>query len=161
MTEIVDPQRELLRHTLATLAYRGGKALRGAPEGFGAFDPGHGCRTPAQILAHIGDLFDWAVTMCNGEAVWHDATPQPWPQEVDRFFATLRAFDARLRDPRALASTPEKIFQGPIADALTHIGQIGLLRRQAQSPVKGESYFRAEITTGRVGRDQAAPVREF
>lgn len=161
MTVAPDPKRDLLRHTLATLAYRGGKALRGAPESFGAFQAGEGCRTPVQILAHLGDLFDWAVTMCNGEAVWKDAAPLPWPREVDRFFAALAAFDDRLADPRTLASAPEKIFQGPIADALTHIGQIGILRRQAGSPVKGESYFRAEIVAGRVGRDQAAPVREF
>jgi hypothetical protein len=161
MTAVPDPKRDLLRHTLATLAYRGGKALRGAPEAFEAFQAGEGCRTPAQILAHIGDLFEWAVTMCNGEAVWKDAAPLSWPQEVDRFFATLRAFDDRLADPRALVATPEKIFQGPVADALTHIGQIGMLRRQAGSPVKGESYFRAEIDVGRVGRDQEAPVREF
>lgn len=151
----------LLRHAVATIAYRGGKAVRGAPEGFATFHAGCTSRTPAQILAHIGDLFEWALTLAEGEQAWHDSPPLPWTQEIGRFFRTLEAFDARLAADRALECPGEKLLQGPVADALTHIGQIAMLRRLSGVPIRGENYFRADIRTGRVGADQAAPTREF
>ena len=153
--------RRLLRHTVATLAYRAGKALRGAPESFAAFSTGEKGRTPANIVAHMGDLFDWALSIAKGQQTWQDSKPLPWPQEVDRFFRTLQVFDDFLASDAPLAAAPEQLFQGPIADALTHTGQLAMLRRMAGCPMKGENYFRAEITAGRVGPDQAAPVREF
>ncbi|HLF55443.1 MAG TPA: hypothetical protein VI942_01225 [Thermoanaerobaculia bacterium] len=156
-----DPALALLRHTLATLAYRGGKALRDAPEELAEFRVAAKSRTPIQIVAHIGDLLDWALHLCEGEHVWQDSTPISWPSEVERFFARLADLDARLASGRPLGYPPERIFQGPIADALTHVGQIAMLRRLAGSPVKGENYFKAEIRAGRVGAEQAAPVREF
>jgi len=156
-----DPARQLLRHSLATVAYRGGKALRGAPESFAVFTMGDSPRTPAKILAHMGDLFDWALTMARGETAWKDAKPLLWSAEVDRFFASLKKFDDYLASPEPLRTPPEGLLQGPIADALTHIGQIAMLRRLAGCPIKGENYFKAEITAGRVGPEQAAPRREF
>ena len=157
----LDPKRELLRHTLATLAYRGGKALRNAPDGFATFQAGQGVRTPGQILAHLGDLFDWALSIASGQQKWHDSKPLEWEQEVARFFAALQKFDAFLASSEPVHAPLEKLFQGPVADALTHVGQIGILRRLANAPVKGENYYAAEIEAGRVGADQAAPKREF
>ena len=156
-----DPALELLRHTVATVAYRGGKALRDAPPGFAEFRAAPGSRTPLEILAHVGDLFDWALHLAEGEHLWQDSTPISWQREVERFFLRLTAFDARLASGRALGYPAGSLFQGPIADALTHIGQIGYLRRLAGAPVRGENYFRAEIRVGRVGDEQSAPVREF
>jgi len=156
-----DPKRELLRHTVATVAYRGGKAVRNVPEGFADFQAGQGTRTPGQILAHIGDLFDWALSIAMGRRTWHDSTPLPWEQEVERFFAALKRFDDYLASSEPVHASIEKVFQGPVADALTHVGQIGILRRLAQAPVKGESYYEADIVAGRVGADQAKPKREF
>jgi len=150
-----------LRHMLATLAYRAGKTLRGAPPDFENFRAAPGTRTPAQILAHTGDLLDWAAGLADGRNEFHESDPLPWDQEVERFFRALAAFDQRLASAAPLGFPAERIFSGPIADALTHTGQIAMLRRMADSPVRGENYFRAEITAGRVGRDQAAPVREF
>lgn len=152
---------QMLRHTVATLAYRGGKALRGAPADFGQFRGAATTRTPGEILAHIGDLLDWGLGLADGKHEWHDSAALPWEQEVARFFAALKALDDRLASGRQLGFPAEKIFQGPIADALTHIGQIGMLRRMSGSPVRGESYFRAEIAAGRVGPDQEAPGYEF
>ena len=153
--------RAMLRHTLATLAYRGGKAVRDVPEGFATFQAGPGSRTAGQILAHVGDLMDWALQLADGRHVFHEATPQPWPQEVARFFTAVQVLDARLTEPAPLGSTPEKMFQGPIADALTHVGQIALLRRLAGAAVRGENYYKATIEAGRVGAEQAAPKYEF
>ena len=158
---MTDPKRELLRHTLATLAYRGGKAARGAPEGFAQFQMAPGCRTPGQIMAHIGDLLDWALSIAKGTQEWHDSSPLPWDKAAERFYTVLLAFDDYLRSDQPLGVSSEKLFQGPIADALTHVGQIAILRRLAGAPVKGENYFRAGIMVGRVGQDQAAPVQEF
>jgi hypothetical protein len=150
-----------LRHTLATLAYRAGKILRSAPPDFENSSAAPGTRTPVQILAHMGDLMDWAAGLAGGRNEFHESDPLPWEQEVERFFRALATLDQRLASTDPLGFPGERIFAGPIADALTHCGQIAMLRRMAGSPVRGENYFRAEITAGRVGRDQAAPGREF
>jgi len=156
-----DAPRQLLRHTVATVAYRGGKAIHNAPAGFADFKAYETTRTPAQILAHIGDLYDWALSLARGAQKWTDATPLPWDQECARFFAALQAFDDYLASDQTLHETPEKLFQGPIADSLTHIGQINMLRRMAGGAVRGENYHKADILTGRTGPDQATPRREF
>jgi len=156
-----DARRELLRHTLATLGYRGGKALRGAPPGFADFRAGGTSRTAGQILSHLGDLLDWGLSIAKGKEAWREGEPLPWEQGAERFFAALGALDAQLASAAPLGASTEKLFQGPIADALTHVGQIALLRRLAGAPVRGESYFRSDIVVGRVGPEQSAPRREF
>lgn len=153
--------REFLRHTLATLAYRAAKPLRGAPDGFESFRVAGSARSAGEILAHLADLMDWAVSMAKGENRWRDSVPEPWLQGVARFYAALEAFDAYLGSDAPLHTTPERLFQGPVADALTHVGQIALLRRAAGAPIRGENYSLAHISTGRAGQDQPPPVREF
>src|SRR3990167_2137471 len=155
------PARAFRRHTLATLAYRGGKALRDAPGGFGSFRLSESSRTPLQVLAHIGDLLDWAPRPAEGQHLWREAEPQPWAAEAARFFEGLRKLDEFLVSDAPLGFSEEKLFQGPVADALTHVGQIAMLRRQAGSPVKGEHYFKADIAAGRAGAAQPSPRREF
>ena len=153
--------RLMLRHTVATVAYRGDKVLRGAPPHFATFRSGETTRTPGEILAHLCDLFDWALWLVKGEHRWHDSTPQAWETDVARFFDVLGRFDAHLASGAALACPLERLFQGPIADALTHVGQLALLRRLAGAPVRGENYFLAGIVAGRTGPEQAGPRREF
>jgi hypothetical protein len=160
-TPIPDPARDLLRHAVATLAYRAAKVVRGAPDRFGEFRVGPTSRTPVEILAHIGDLLDWGLSLARGEHVWKDSAPLPWDGEVERFFDAIAALDGYLASGGALGFPPGRIFQGPVADALTHVGQIAMLRRLAGEPVRGENYFRAEIASGRVGPSQPAPMREF
>jgi hypothetical protein len=154
-------ERALLRHTVATLAYRGNKALRGAPEGFETFEARPGTRTPGQVLAHLGDLLDWALHLARGQHAWKDSAPLTWAEGEARFFSSLRLFDDYLASEAPLVMPAERLFQGPIADALTHVGQIAMLRRMAGSPVRGENYSKAEIVAGRIGDGQAAPKREF
>jgi len=156
-----DPQRELLRHALATVAYRAGKAIRNAPDTFADFHGGEGSRTPRQILAHMGDLFDWALSIAKGQRTWKDSTPLAWEKETERFFSALKNFDDYLASSEPLHAAPEKLFQGPVADSLTHVGQIAMLRRMAGGPVRGESYFDAQVAVGRVGSEQVPPKREF
>lgn len=157
----MDDSRAFLRHTLATVAYRGAKAIGGADTKFAEYRCGETSRTPAKILAHIGDLMDWALAMSEGRKDWSDSLPLTWEKECQRFFASMKKFDDYLASERPLQVPAEKLFQGPIADALTHVGQIAMLRRMAGSPAKSENYFVAEISAGRVGPDQAAPRREF
>jgi hypothetical protein len=161
MDQSTDPARQLLRHSVATVAYRGAKSLRDSPAHFGTFHVGDKTRTPAQILAHMGDLFDWALSFAQGRPAWHDSTPLPWNAEVDRFFAALKKFDDYLASSEPVHAPAEGLLQAPIADALTHIGQIAMLRRLAGSPVKAENYFKSDILAGRVGPEQNAPRREF
>jgi len=156
-----DSSRNLLRHTIATLAYRGGKAVRGAPATFAAFRVDGKTRTPGEILAHVGDLLDWALGLARGEHHWHDSSPLPWDREVERFFAALERLDGCVASDQPLGSTPEKLFQGPVADALTHVGQLMMLRRLSGSPLKGENFFVADIVAGRVGSQQSSARVEF
>jgi hypothetical protein len=160
--ETTDTGREFLRHALATLAYRGGKAIRGVPPGFGGYRAGATSRSASEILGHVGDLFDWALIFAKeGRHEWHDAPTGTWEEDTARFFAGLAALDAFLASSEPLGLPAEQLFQGPIADALTHVGQLAMMRRLAGAPMRGENYLRAEITRGRVGADQAAPQREF
>jgi hypothetical protein len=161
LDKTIHDARELLRHTIATLAYRGGKTLRDAPPNFGEFTCGGETRTPSQILAHIGDLLDWALSIVKGKQTWQPVASQGWAADVDRFFAALKSLDDQLSSADALGGPVERIFQAPIADAFTHIGQIAMLRRLAGVPVRAENYFVADIVAGRVGAEQAAPKFEF
>ena len=156
-----DPKRQLLRHCVATLAYRAAKALRDAPDGFAALRVSSTTRTSGEIVGHMGDLLEWALSIAKNEQAWRDSKPLAWHAEVRRFFAALAAFDAYLGSDAPLGAAPEKLFQGPIADAFTHVGQIATRRALAGAPARGENYFRADIVAGRVGPEQSAPRREF
>jgi hypothetical protein len=156
-----EPARSLLRHAVATLAYRGGKVVAGAPAGFADLRVADRTRSPAEILAHIGDLLDWALSMARGGQVWRDSVPLTWDAEVGRFFTALARLDEFLASGAPLGASPEQLFQGPVADALTHVGQLAMLRRLGGAPVRGENYATADIVAGRVGRDQTPPRREF
>jgi hypothetical protein len=151
----------MLRHSLATLAYRAGKTLRDAPSGFGSFAPAEGSRTAGQILAHMADLMDWGESIARGQQKWTDSPVQAWDDDVQRFFAALERFDAAIATMAADDSLARKLFQGPVADALQHTGQLAMMRRLAGGPIRGENYFVADISAGRVGLAQAAPKREF
>lgn len=137
--------------------------MRGAPESFASFKPGPTSNTPLQIVAHLGDLFDWAFTMIGGDIKWNTAVPKSWNEECARFFAALKKFDDALASDTPIKYEVTRIFQGPIADALTHTGQLAMLRRLSGAPMKGESYARADIVIGRVGAEQtpANPKYEF
>jgi hypothetical protein len=151
--------RAVLRHMLATLAYRAAKVLRDVPADFGASTFGESTRRPARIVAHMADLMAWGVTLARGEYTWTAGGGDDWNVEVTRFFDQLAAFD---RELQALApGAAEPVIQGPLADALTHVGQLSMLRGMAGAPVRPESYARAEIVPGRTGRDQAASRKEF
>ncbi len=155
----MDDKRELLRHTVATLAYRAARVLDDAPDSFATFDA---CgRQPIQILAHMGDLFDWALSAVEGRERWHNSSPLPWPEEKTRFFASLTAFDDYLASDAPLHAAAEPLFQGPIADALTHVGQLAMMRRLAGSPTRGENFFVAAVAVGQVSADQPRAVQPF
>ena len=156
-----DESRALLRHTLATLAYRAAKVLRDVPPGFAHTRIAPNCRTPLQIVGHLGDLFDWALRIANGDWKWTAESIGEWDAEVERLFAGLAKLDARLAADEPLGNPAEKIFQGPIADALTHVGQLSMIRGIAGAPVRPESYGRAALKAGRVGRDQPAAKAEY
>jgi hypothetical protein len=151
----------MLRHTLATLAYRSGKVLRGAPADFGAFRPAEGSRSAAEILAHLGDLIDWGRSIADGTQAWTRSPPQEWDADVRRFFDALARFDTSLTDTHPSDALAAQLFQGPVADALQHVGQLAMMRRLAGSPVRAENFFVAEIAAGRIGIDQAPAKMEF
>lgn len=151
--------RDLLRHTLATLAYRAAKTLRDAPPSFANFDGGG--KPPLAILSHLGDLIEWAISMADGTRKWREAKPESWQESHERFFALMQRFDDLLASGAPLACEATRLFQGPIADALTHVGQLAMLRRMAGAGIGGENYFVADIAVGRVGAEQATPKKTF
>jgi hypothetical protein len=155
----MDEKRALLRHALATIAYRAARALEGAPEHFAGFD-GAG-RLPVQILAHMGDLLDWSLSVAIGQERWRPTQPLAWADEQQRFFSSLRAFDAFLASDEPLRAPVERLLQGPVADALTHVGQLAMLRRLSGNPPRGENFYVAAIAQGQVSSDQPAPVKTF
>lgn len=161
MNDTTRIQIEMLRHCVATVAYRGAKAIRGAPDEFASFRAAGDVRTPAQILAHIGDLYDWALSLARGKQVWNNSVPLPWQRESERFHTALKAFDSYLASANSISCSAQELFQGPIADSLTHVGQLTILRRLAGAPIRAENYARAEISAGRVGSEQSPPKREF
>jgi hypothetical protein len=156
---IMDEKRELLRHALAALAYRTTRALENAPINFGEFN-GAG-RRPVQILAHMGDLMVWSLSMALGSPVWHATEPLQWHQEEERFFRALASLDAFLASKSTVHASIERLLQGPVADAFTHAGQLAMLRRMAGAPVKGEDFYDAAIAAGQVSSVQPAPVKSF
>ncbi|MBS1910697.1 MAG: hypothetical protein JST22_01800 [Bacteroidetes bacterium] len=161
MNQTENEARAFLRHTIATVAYRGAKALRDAPAGFSGFTAGPSSRSAGRILAHICDLYDWSLTLCHGTQAYNVSEPGEWEADVDRFFTALERVDTFLASDAPLAFPPERLFQGPVADSLTHIGQIAMMRRLAGAAVKGEDYSIADVATGRVGEQQSAPAFEF
>ena len=161
MSSAVSPEdpgvRSFLRHALATLAYRAGKTVRGTPEEFAQYRATPGSNSPVEILAHMGDLMDWTLRMAQGEPRWTTATPLPWEREIARFYESLGALDRYLASGAPIAWDPGRLFQGGIADALTHTGQLAMLRRLSGHKMKGENYSRADIAIGRVGIEQTPP----
>ena len=146
---------------MATVAYRAAKVERFAPPGFGDFQLGKGARKPVEIIAHMADLFDWALRMAQGSSEWVQSKPQAWRKEVARFHASLLALDQYLASDAPLSVSAEELFQGRVSDALTHIGQVAVLRRQAGAPVRSEVYAKAKIATGQVGEEQPKSPFEF
>ena len=144
--------RDFLRHTLATLAYRAEKPLRKAPKGFATVRAAKTTRSAAEILAHLCDLMDWAYAMASRSPKWRNTKVKSWPQGVSRFYAALKKFDDYLLSNAPLAAPAEKLFQGPFADALTHIGQLATLRRLAGSPVRRGELFQSRGRDRPVGK---------
>jgi hypothetical protein len=161
LTTNSEHNREMFRHIAASLAYRATKTIRDVPDTFATFRMDTKSRAPVEILAHMGDLFDWALSMLKGAEVWHDSHPQDWNREGARFCDSLEKFDTYLSSNSPIACPLDKLFQGPIADAFTHVGQLAMLRRLSGAPIKGENYFKADIIIGKVGLEQSKPRKEF
>src|SRR5262245_62039467 len=151
----------VLRHLVGTLAYRAAKAVRDVPADFALASFGPATRRPVLIVAHLADLMSWAITMTQNDVKWKADGTDDWDKEVKRFFAGLFILDRMLEERTLDDTVVEQLIQGPLSDALTHVGQLAILRGLAGDPLKPESFARAEIVKGRVGLDQAPPQREF
>jgi len=153
--------RELLRHTVATLAYRAEKVLRDPPAGFAAMRLSPSSRSALEIVSHLGDLMEWGERMARGEYLWDARPASDWAAACDRFFGSVKALDDAIGQADFEKYAARMIFQGPIADSLTHIGQLSIMRGVSGGAVRPESYAKAEIQAGRVGRDQSSVRKEF
>jgi hypothetical protein len=159
MTETSGVKRALLRHFLGALAYRTQKALRGAPPEFGSFSAGNKTRTPSELVRHMASVLGYSRTFFIGGSYW----PEPLESmeaEIARFHAILEDLARHLADGSSLQGiTEEQLLQGPFSDAMTHAGQLAMLRRMAGIPVAPENFIFAEIGPDRVSADQAEPAR--
>ncbi|HEX8071833.1 MAG TPA: DinB family protein [Pyrinomonadaceae bacterium] len=154
----MDEKRGLLRHFLAALAYRTQKALRDAPAEFADFRAAAGVRTPAELVRHMTSVLGYARTYFVGGQY----RPAPLPSladEVTRFHDMLADLARHLEmgTPLREGVTAERLLQGPFADAMTHAGQLAMLRRLAGAPVPPENFIVADIDPTRHGPDQAQP----
>jgi hypothetical protein len=148
--------RSLLRHFLGAIAYRTQKALRGAPESFSEFRAGANVRTPHELIWHMTGVLGYARTLFLG-GVWRPEQMPSFGDEMQRFHDVLEDLGRLLRkETPELAA--EALLQGPLADAMTHVGQLAMLRRLAGSPVAPENFVRAKISSANLGPDQPAPV---
>lgn len=154
----LDLKREALRHMLATVAYRGGLAVTDAPEDFAQFRAHETTRTPGEILAHIGDLLEGSLYLAKGQMVYLTSAPLPWKEGVARFFSAVKELDLYLASEAVLECPLERLVQGPIGDALTHVGQIVMLRRMAGKSVRAASYFTVEIVAGEITEETFTKV---
>ena len=152
----VNEKREMLRHMVATVAYRGGLAITDMPPEFSAFRAHETTRTPGEILAHIGDLLEGSLYLLKGEMVFLTSKPLPWTDEIARFFSAVKHLDEFLASEAPLACPVEKLIQGPIGDALTHVGQIVMQRRMAGSPIQSPGYFTADVVAGEINEQTFA-----
>lgn len=150
--------RRLLQHLLAALAYRTQKALRGAPVEFGEFRAGTHVRTPHELVWHMTGVVGYARTFLRGGTFAPPRLPS-FVEEVARFHATLEALRDDLGDDALEARiSDEQFLQGPLADAMTHAGQLAMLRRLAGSPVASENFIYADVRPERLGPDQPSPA---
>jgi hypothetical protein len=149
--------RQLLQHFLAALAYRTQKALRGAPDQFADFRAAPNVRTPQELVRHMTGVIGYAQTMLRG-GTFAPPTLDTFDAEIDRFHSILAKLRDDFADSALSASiSDEQFLQGPLADAMTHAGQLAMLRRIAGSPVPSEDFVFAHVRSDNVSRSQAAP----
>ena len=154
---VTDVDRRLLKHALAAIAYRAQKAVTGAPESFADFRAGPGVRTPHQLVRHMSDVLGYA-RMTFSEGQWRAHTLPTFAEEIARFHEQLEMLGQAIAGEEFLKFTPDQLLQGPIADTMTHVGQLAMLRRLSGSPIPPENFIVADIETGNVGADQAPPT---
>jgi hypothetical protein len=155
----MNDRRDMLRHFLGVLAYRTQKAIRGADAGFAAFDPGNGVRTPHELICHMRSVLGYARTYFIG-GEYPRPKPEDWNKDVEAFHAMLVDLGGRLAAGEAMHGlTEEQLLQGPLADAMTHAGQLAMLRRMYGEPVPSENFIFAEVSAENVSRDQPEPAQ--
>ena len=156
----MDRDRELLRHFLAAIAYRTQKALRGAPQHYPAFSAGNRIRTPAELIRHMTSLMGYVRTFFQGGSYPTKPDPSPtFQEEVERFHEMIEAVGKLLASDAPCSLSTEQLLQGPFADTMTHVGQLAMLRRLADSPVAPENFIYADIRADRLHADQPPPAR--
>jgi len=154
---VTDADRQLLQHALAAIAYRVQKAVTGAPESFADFRAGAGVRTPHQLLRHMSDVLGYArMTFSGGR--WRAHTLPTFEDEVKRLHEQLKLLGQAIAIEEFTEFSPDQLLQGPIADTMTHVGQLAMLRRLSGSPIPPENFIVADIETDNVGADQASPT---
>jgi hypothetical protein len=155
----MDDKRLMLQHFLAALAYRTQKALRDAPADFGSFQASNQARTPMELVRHMTSVLGYARTYFIGGRYWPDPLPS-LVEEIERFHEMVRDLAGHIEagTPFLQAMSAERLLQGPFSDAMTHVGQLAMLRRLAGDPVAPENFIVAQIQPDRLGADQAEPV---
>lgn len=161
MDSLPERDKQLLLHFLAAIAYRTQKALRGAPDTYALFQPGNEVRTPVEILRHMTSLMGYVRTFWTGGTYPHNPEALPaFADEIARFHEILEDVGRFIKaDNAPVDITTEQLLQGPFSDVMTHVGQLAILRRLADSPVAAENFIYADIKSDRLGKEQPLPKR--
>ncbi len=154
----MNEKRQLLHHFLAAIAYRVQKAIRGAPAGFEHFRAAPGVRTPHELVCHITNVLGYGRTFFVGGA-FPSRVPTNWTEDLNALHEMLEDLGRHLVTGASLrATTEERLLQGPLSDAMTHVGQLAMLRRLAGSPVRPEDFIMAAVSANNLGQNQPNPV---
>ncbi len=157
----MNDKANMVRHFLAALAYRFHKAVNKAPKDFYKLTPGSGIRTPLEIVHHMNGVLGYGkVVLETGDTdYWYANAKHDWDGEVQTLHKTLESLDALLENAISIEDEKlQRLLQGPLSDAMTHVGQLAMLRRIANSPLPGENFYKADIRVGRVSEKQPDPV---
>lgn len=150
-------KREMLRHCLAALAYRTQKALRNAPADFGEFRVAPDVRNPRELVKHMTNVLGYARTFFIGGEYRPPSLPT-LDEEVERFHEILDSLSSHFSTGEFSTMSPERFLQGPLSDAMSHAGQLAMMRRLYDAPVPPENFIMADIHANNVSEHQPDPV---
>jgi hypothetical protein len=150
-------QRSLLRHFLAAIAYRAQKALRDAPDSYANFQAGMSVRTPHELVRHMTSVLGYARTLFLG-GVWRPQILPVFHDEVARLHEVIEDLGRLIETGQAPGISPEQLLQGPLSDAMTHVGQLAMLRRLSGAPVAPENFVFAKVNATNLGPHQPPPT---
>ncbi len=142
---LMNQNSHFIQHFLKVLSYRFEKAIHNAAESYPKHASGHGIRTPLELLGHMNGVLEFAISSLKNQPR-RNIPEQSWQEQITLYYEKLKELNQLMQENSFDTDTLERILQGPLADAMTHIGQLAMMRRLANSAIAGENYFAADMS---------------